>query len=271
MRLKTSKLLLVAVSSFAVFTLCHAQDAAKAAPKSGIAVTVNGKAIPQSQLDLLARERAAQGQADTEELRKNLRDELINRELLAQEAAKNSLDKNPEVATQIEFARQTVLVRAYLQDYLKTHPVSEEVLKAGYDKITSQLGDKEYHARHILVEKEAEAKDIIAQLKKGAKFEKLAAEKSKDPGSRAKGGDLDWAPPANYVKPFADALTKLKKGQYTQTPVETQFGWHVVKLEDVRPLKIPPFENVKSNLQQREQQQQLEKYVGELRTKAKIE
>ena len=270
MRLKTSKLLLVAVSSFAVFTSCHAQDAAKAAPKSGIAVTVNGKAIPQSYLDLLVKEQAAQGQSDTEELRKNVRNELINRELLVQEAVKNSLDKNPDVATQIDLARQTILVRAYLQNYLTAHPISDDALKAEYDKITAQLGDKEYHARHILVEKEAEAKDIIAQLKKGAKFEKLAAEKSKD-SNGSKGGDLGWAPPTNYVKPFAGAMIKLKKGQYTQTPVETQFGWHVVKLDDVRPLKIPPFENVKSNLQKREQQQQLEKYVEELRNKAKIE
>ncbi len=271
MRLKISKLLLLTASSIAVFTSCHAQDAAQTVPSTGVAVTVNGKTVPQGQLDLLVKERAAQGQPDSTELRKNVRDELINRELLVQEASRSGLDKNPDVATQMDFARQTVLVRAYLQDFIKTHPVGEDVLKSEYDKIISQLGEKEYKVRHILVEKEADAKEIIAQLKKGAKFEKLASEKSKDTGNRDKGGDLGWTAPATYVKPFAEALVKLKKGQYTQTPVETQFGWHIVKLEDVRPLKIPPFDDVKQNLQQRQQQQQIEKFVSELRAKAKIE
>ncbi|MGH8750931.1 MAG: peptidylprolyl isomerase [Burkholderiales bacterium] len=268
MRFNTSKLLLLALASLAV-SPCFAQDAAK--PKSTVVATVNGKAIPQSTFDLLVRERAAQGQPDSEDLRRTLRDELINRELLAQEAARNGTDKNADVALQMDFARQTVLVRAYLQDYIKNHPVDQTQLKAEYDKITGQLGDKEYHARHILVEKEADAKDIIVQLKKGAKFDKLAAEKSKDAGSASKGGDLGWAPSANYVKPFAEAMVNLKKGQTTQAPVETQFGWHIVKLEDVRPLKIPAFDDVKQNLQQRQQQLLLEKYVNDLRAKAKIE
>lgn len=272
MSLKTSKLLLAAVFSMVIFPASHAQEAPKTAPQSpGIAATVNGKPIPQSQLDLLIKESTARGQQDNQELRNNLRDELINREIISQEALKSGLDKNPEVSTQMEFARQAVLIGAFVQDYVKTHPISNEVLKAEYDKLKSQVGDKEYRARHILVEKESDAKDIIAQLKKGVKFEKLAADKSKDPGSKGRGGDLDWAAPGNYVKPFADALVQLKKGQHTQTPVETQFGWHVIKLDDVRTLKVPPFEEVKQNLEQRQQRQQFNQLISGLRAKAKIE
>lgn len=273
MFLRTSRLLLAAASSLVIFHAGHAEEAPKAAPRSpGVVATVNGKPIPQSQLDLLVKERTSQGQPDTEELRKTVRDELITRELLYQEMLKSGFDKNPDVASQAEFVRQNYLLQAYLQDYMKAHPVGDDMLKAEYDKIKSELDNKqEYHARHILVEKEAEAKDIIAQLKKGAKFDKLAAEKSKDTNNSGKGGDLGWNLPTNYVKPFADALLKLKKGQYTQTPVETQFGWHVVKLEDVRPVKLPQFDEVKPKMQQRFQQQQFEKFLADLRTKAKIE
>jgi peptidyl-prolyl cis-trans isomerase C len=238
---------------------------------STAAAKVNGVVIPQSRVDVLAKQRAAQGQPDSPDLRKNLREHLISSELLAQEASKKGLEKNPDVAAQMDLARQGILVQAYVQDYLKQNPVSEEVLKADYEKIKGQLGDKEYKARHVLVETEKEAKDVIAQLKKGVKFDKLANEKSKDMGSKTKGGDLDWVAPGRLAKPFAEALTKLKKGQYTQEPVKTEFGWHVIKLEDERPLQAPAYEQVKPTLTQRHQAQQVDKLLEDLRKNAKIE
>jgi peptidyl-prolyl cis-trans isomerase C len=161
------------------------------------------------------------------------------------------------------------MVQALIQDYVKAHPVTDADLHAEYDKVKAARGDKEYKARHILVDKDSEANDIIAQLKKGAKFEDLAKQ-SKDPGSKDKGGDLDWNPPSTFVKPFADALTKLEKGKFTETPVKTQFGWHVIQLDDVRAQPFPPFDTVKSQLQSRLQEQEVQKYVLGLRAKAKI-
>ena len=273
MSFKTSRLLVSAAFGMAIYSACYAQEAPKAAPQTpGVVATVNGKPIPQSQLDVLLKDRIAQGEKDTDELRKKLREDLITREVLYQEMVKSGFEKSPGISTQADFVRENFLLQAYLQDFIKTHPVSEDVLKTEYDKIKSESENKqEYHARHILVDKEVEAKDIIAQLKKGAKFDKLATEKSKDAGSASKGGDLGWILPSGTVKPFADALLKLKKGQYTQTPVETQFGWHVVKLEEVRPVKVPQYEDLKPRIQQRFQEQQFQKLLADLRAKAKIE
>lgn len=231
--------------------------------------TVNGTAIPQSRADLLVTEQKSQGAPDSEQLRAAVKEELIRREVLSQEARKKSLDKSAAVQAQMDMARQAVLIRAYLQDFVKAHPVSDADVKAEYDKIKSQLGDKEYKARHILVEKEEEAKAIIAKLDKGEKIDDLAKQ-SKDPGSKDKGGDLGWANPASFVKPFADALSKLEKGKYTATPVKTDFGYHVIKLEDSRPLKAPAFDEVKGQLKQRLEQQRVEKHIAELRSKAAV-
>ena len=231
--------------------------------------TVNGTAIPQSRADLLVTEQKSQGAPDSEQLRAAVKEELIRREVLSQEARKKSLDKSAAVQAQMDMARQAVLIRAYLQDFVKAHPVSDADVKAEYDKIKSQLGDKEYKARHILVEKEDEAKAIIAKLDKGEKIDDLAKQ-SKDPGSKDKGGDLGWANPASFVKPFADALSKLEKGKYTTTPVKTDFGYHVIKLEDTRPLKAPAFDEVKGQLKQRLEQQRVEKHIAELRSKAAV-
>ena len=234
-------------------------------------VKVNGKELPQSRIDAGVKSRLAQGQPDTPQLRDAVKEALVNQEIIAQEALKKGLHKNPEVAAQIEINRQDVLVNAYVQDYLRTHPVSEDTLKKEYERIKTQLGGKEYKARHILVEKEDEAKDVIAQIKKGASFEKLADERSKDTGTKGRGGDLDWNVPANYVKPFADALAKLKKGQMTDGPVQSNFGWHVIRLDDERAFKAPVYEEVKPNLQRGIQQQMVQKAVADLRAKAKIE
>ena len=167
-----------------------------------------------------------------------MREELNTRELLVREAKKKGLDKNPDVKNQMDLAAQTVLVRAYVADWMKANPVPDAVLHKEYDTIKTQIGDKEYKVRHILVEKEDEAKEIIAALQKGDKFEKLA-ERSKDPGSKDNGGDLDWNAPGNFVKPFSDAMVKMPKGKFTPQPVQTQFGWHVIEVDDIRDAKVP--------------------------------
>lgn len=234
-------------------------------------VKVNGKEIPQSRIDVGVKSRIAQGQPDTPELRNTVKDALINQEIIAQEAVKKGLNKKPDVAAAIEINRQDILVNAYVQDYLQKNPVNDETLKKEYERIKTQVGGKEYKARHILVENEADAKDIIAQIKKGASFEKLAAERSKDTGTKDKGGDLDWNVPGNFVKPFGEALAKLKKGQMTEAPVQSNFGWHVIRLEDERAFHPPAFDSVKANLQRSVQQQMIQKAVAELRAKAKVE
>lgn len=234
------------------------------------AAVVNGVAIPQERVEINVKGAQAQGQADTPELRKAIRDDLISREVMAQSATKSGLDKSSDVVQQIELARQNVLVNAYVQDYLKKNPVSEAQLQQAYETLKAKLGDKEYSARHILVKTEAEANAIIAQLGKKAKFEQLAV-KSLDTGSAEHGGSLGWTVPKNFVEPFANALLNLKKGEYTKTPVQTQFGWHVIRLDDIRALKVPAYDEIKPQLQQRLQQQELQKAIGELRASAKID
>ena len=267
------RILAASIGSILTLASCNAQDGAKSAgaPAGTAAIaTVNGAPISPARFNFLLQQSQQQGQPDSPEVRKNLREKLIIEEIVAQEALKKGMDKLADVNTQIDLARQAILIRSYLQDYIKNNSISDDILKAEYDKIKSQMGDKEYHARHILVEKEAEAKDIIAKLKKGEKFEKLA-EKSKDPGSKAKGGDLGWAAPANFVPEFSAAMTKLQKGQYTAEAVKSQFGYHIIKLEDSRVMQAPPFDEVKQNLRQRAQQQQIDKMITDLRAKAKVE
>jgi len=260
--LKTGKFAALAILGALAINPAFAED------KS--AAMVNGVSIPQARIDTRVNAATKQGQPDSPELRKAIREDLINIELMAQESAKLGLNKDAEVVQQIELTRQQVLAGAYVQDYTKNHPISEDQLKQEYDKLKTKLGDKEYNVRHILVETETEAKDIIAQLGKKAKFEKLA-EKSKDAGSAQRGGELGWAVPGNYVPEFANAILNLKKGEYTKQPVKSQFGWHVIKLDDVRDMKAPPFDNVKPQLQQRMQQQSIQKAISDLRAKAKIE
>lgn len=232
--------------------------------------TVNGTAIPKVRADVLASNQIAQGATDNEQMRAQVREELIRREVIFQEARKKGLDKKPEVAAQMDMARQVALIQVYIQDFLKANPVSDEVLKKQYDEIVARLGNKEYKARHILLDKEEDAKAVVAKLKAGEKFDELAKQ-SKDPGSKERGGDLGWSSPANYVKPFADALVKLDKGRYTTEPVKTDFGFHVILLDDVRDSKPPTFDQVKGDLAQRNQRQMLDRHFNELRAKAKIE
>ena len=246
------------------------QAAAPKAKEGGQPVTVNGKPIPKARVEFIVKQRAAQGQPDSEQARRMILDNLITQEVVAQEADRKGFGKGAEVRTQLDLMRQQIVVQALIQDYLKAHPVKDEDMLAEYNKLKGARGDKEYKVRHILVDKDTEANEIIAQLKKGAKFEDLAKQ-SKDPGSKDKGGDLDWNPPTTFVKPFADALTKLEKGKYTEVPVQTQFGWHVIQLDDVRTQPFPPFDSVKSQLHSRLQEQEIQKYVSELRAKAKVQ
>lgn len=232
---------------------------------------VNGKAIPSSRADMMVKQLSAQGgQPDTPELRNMVKDELINREVLIQEADKLGLGNNAEVKAQADIARQSILIRALVADFVKKNPIKDADIQAEYDKFKAQAGDKEYHARHILVENEADAKAIITKLKAGGKFDDLAKQ-SKDPGSAANGGDLGWATPASFVKPFSDALVALKPGQLTETPVKTQFGYHVIKLEEVRAAKIPTLAEVKPQITEALQQKKLQAYQQELRAKAKVQ
>src|SRR3990167_840563 len=255
---------------FAVLAIFGALAINPAFAEEKSAAMVNGISIPQTRIDLRVKAATAQGQADSPELRKAIREDMINLEVLVQEAARLGLDNNPDVVQQVELTRQQVLAGAFVQDYAKSHPVSEDQLKQEYDKLKAKLGSKEYNARHILVESEEDAKDIIAQLGKKGKFEKLA-EKSKDTGSAAQGGSLGWNVPGNFVPEFANAMLNLKKGEYTKEPVKSQFGWHVIKVDDIRDMKVPSFEEIKPQLQQRFQQQSIQKAIADLRVKAKIE
>ena len=234
------------------------------------AAIVNGKAIPSIRVDEFVAALTQQGRPDTPELRTAVRDELIAREIFVQEAERKGLTRNPETQRQLESARQDILIRALIRDSLKTNPVTDADVKAEYDKLAKASGGQEYRARHILVESEAEAKAIIDQLKKGAKFEELA-KKSKDPGSAQKGGDLDWNAPSTFVKPFAEALVKLEKGQTTEIAIKTDFGWHVIRLDDVREPQAPPLEQVKPQIQQELERRRIQTMQADLRTKAKIQ
>jgi peptidyl-prolyl cis-trans isomerase C len=256
----------------ALATLFTAAPALSAQSSAPAAAKVNGTVIPQSRVDLATKAQLSQGQQqDTPELRKAIRDALINNEIVAQEAVKRGLDKQPNVAAQLDLDRQRILANAYFSDYFTKNPITDEALKKEYERMKSQTPPREYKVRHILVDKEDDAKNIIAQIKKGGNFEKLAAEHSKDPGSKGRGGDLDWGPAERYVKPFADALRSLKKGAMTDAPVQTDFGFHVIRLDDERATKIPNFEEVKAQVQQSAQNQALQKHVQDLRNKAKIE
>jgi peptidyl-prolyl cis-trans isomerase C len=232
--------------------------------------TVNGKAIPAARMEAVVKQVVAQGkQPDSPQLREAIKKDLIGREVMIQEADKQGVGTRADVKAALENTRQSIIINAMLSDYVKKNPVSDAEIKAEYDKYKATVGDKEYHARHILVETEQQAKDIIAKLKGGAKFEELAKQ-SKD-GSANNGGDLDWAAPSSYVKPFSDAMVALKDGQITQTPVKSQFGYHVIKLEGTRPAKLPSLEEVKGQVAESLTQKKVAAYREDLIKKAKIQ
>jgi peptidyl-prolyl cis-trans isomerase C len=232
---------------------------------------VNGKPVPKARVEALAAQLAKSGRPVGAEMEGQLKEEVIAREVFMQEAQKRGLDASDDFKVQMELARQTLLIRELFADQQKKNPVSDAEVQAEYDKFVSANGGKEYRARHILVEKEDEAKAIIASLKKGGKFEDIAKKQSKDPGSGANGGDLDWANASSYVPEFSQALVKLNKGQTTDAPVKSQFGWHVIRLEDVRQAQLPKLEDVKPQIAEQLQRQKLAKFQEDLRGKAKIE
>jgi peptidyl-prolyl cis-trans isomerase C len=232
---------------------------------------VNGKAVPMARVDALTQQVARSGRQVTPEIQQQIKDEVIAREIFIQEAQKLGLDATEDFKVQMELARQTILIRELFGNYQKTNPITDADAKAEYDKFVAANSGKEYRARHILVEKEDQALAIIAQLKKAGKFEEIAKKSSKDPGSGANGGDLDWAPASNYVAEFSQAMVKLKKGEITQKPVKTQFGYHIIRLDDARDAQLPKFEDVKPQILQQLQQQKLSAFQQELRAKAKVE
>lgn len=232
---------------------------------------VNGKPVPKARLDALSQQLAKQGRPITPDMERQLRDEVIAREVFMQEAQKRGLDASDDYKAQLELARQTILIRELFADHQKKNPVTDADMKAEYDKFVEANKGKEYKARHILVDKEDEAKAIIASLKRGGKFDDIAKKQSKDTGSGASGGDLDWANAGSYVKEFSDAMVKLGKGQLTDAPIKTQFGWHVIRLDDVREAQLPAFEQVKPQISQQLTQQRMAQFQNDLRQKAKIE
>lgn len=243
---------------------------AQSAMAQNIAI-VNGKAVPKARLDALAQQVAKSGRPVTPDVQAQMREAVIVREIFAQEAEKLGLVGSDDFKSQMEIARQSILITSLIEDFKKKNAVTDAELKGEYDKFSAANGGKEYKARHILVEKEAEAKAIIASLKKGGKFEDIAKKQSKDSGSGANGGDLDWANPSSYVAEFTEAMLKLNKGQMTDVPVKTQFGFHIIRVDDIRTAQLPSFDELKPQIAQQIEQQRLGAYQQGLRDKAKVE
>lgn len=262
-----NRLLLLSAASLLTLSACNAGH-----KTTTVAATVNGTTISQERVDLLVKQRVGMGEADTPEMRKSIIDQLAMQLIVSQEAVKKGLDKGAEVIDQIDLTRQSILAKAFIQDYIKAHPVTDEMLKAEFDKIKSQTTNSEYKASHILVGSESEARDIIAKLNKDPKaFAALAMEKSKDPGSKDKGGELGWFNPRGMVPEFGAAVAKLSKGKFTEEPVKTQFGYHIILLEDTRPVQMPTLDQVKPQLTQQVQEQQLKTLIDDLKAHAKID
>ena len=261
---------LSAAACVSLAALCAALVAPLAASAQNVAV-VNGKTVPKTRVEALITQATKQGQPRTPELEQQARDEVVVREMYMQEAEKRGLAASADYKSQMELARQTILIRELFADHQKKNPVTDAEIATEYDKFKAQASGTEYRARHILVEKEDDAKGFIAKIKGGAKFEEIAKKSSKDTGSAENGGDLDFANPSSYVPEFSQALVKLKKGELTEAPVKSQFGYHIIKLEDTREAKFPPLEEVKGQIQQRLSQQKLGQFRDEIRAKAKTD
>lgn len=252
-----------AVAAAAIATLSFGASAQNVA-------IVNGKAVPSSRVEALKQQVARSGRPITPDVEDQIKEEVIAREIFMQEAQKRGLDATDEYKAQIELARQTILIRELFAEFQKTSAVTDADVQAEYDKFVAANGGKEYRARHILVETKEQAEAVLAALKKGGKFEDIAKKQSKDPGSGANGGDLDWAAAGNYVKEFSDAMVALNKGQVS-SPVQSQFGFHIIRLDDVREAQLPSLEEVKPQIVQQMTQQRMATFQQELRAKAKVE
>ena len=265
--------LLPALILLALSPLAQAQTPAAASPAAEAGkplAVVNGKEIPALYGELVKRE-MAQGQPDSPQLDARVRESLINLELLSRSALDKGLDRDPQLAAALDIRRKDQLAKAYLEDYVKAHPITDAEIQAAYDKAKAEAVEPEYRARHILVQTEAEAKKIIADLGKKAKFEDLAKKHSKDPGSAKNGGALDWSDRRAFVAEFSDALAGLKKGETTKTPVKTQFGYHVIRLDDTRKPQIPPLDTVRGEIVKQIQQLRIRDAITAARAGAKIE
>ena len=234
--------------------------------------TVNGKAVPKARLETLMQQVTKSGQQQrTPELEAQVKDEVVRREIFMQAAEQRGIPQTADYKAQMELARQMLLIRGLMEDFRAKNPVSDADAQAEYDKFKSANSGSEYRARHILVEKEEDAKALIAQIKGGANFEELAKKNSKDTGSAANGGDLDFANPNNFVPEFSKAMVALQKGEMTQEPVKSQFGYHIIKLEDTRPATFPAFDDVKAQIKQRLEQTKMAEYQQSLIDKAKTD
>jgi len=247
-----------------------ASEAPKPPAEPSVA-TVNGVPLPQSQLDFMVRQQTSRGAPDNPQTRATVREELINRELLAQEAQRAGIASEAEIRTQAEVSRRDMLVGAYVRDLLRKQPITDAEVQQEYDRVRAEVGDKEYRARHILVGSEAEAKALIAELDQGVPFAELARKHSKDPGSSQRGGDLDWNVPQVFDRAFGEAMTKLEKGRYTKEPVRTRFGFHVIMIDDVRVVRFPSLAEVRQRIENQLTQQRVQDAVRQLRAKAKVE
>jgi peptidyl-prolyl cis-trans isomerase C len=249
-----------------------ALSAARAADTEAVAATVNGQPISKRQVDAIMKQQAERGMPDTPDTRKSVIENIALQKLVAQEAIKKGLDKKDDVADQLELTRQGVLAQGFVGEYMKSNPVSEAAVLAEYEKVKTSSGGKELSARHILVDKEADAKAIIVKLKKDAnQFAALAKAQSKDTGSKERGGDLGWFDPASMVPEFSAAAAKLEKGKFTDVPVKSQFGFHVIQLIDTRSKPAPSLDELRPRIAQQLQQQSLKKVLDEMKAKAKIE
>lgn len=276
MKLKQALMSLILVGGSLALTLSYAdqtKDKSHGGAKSAATkrVVVNGITIPNARFELVTESQEAQGHSAGPDLERAVRENLVALEVIAQQSVKDGLEKDPKLQAQIDLAREQILARALQARFVQNNPISDSVLHADYDRMKSELGDKEYLAEHILVANEEDAKAVIADLKKGGNFEKIAKEKSIDTGSKENGGKLEWATPVSFDKSFSTALVSLKKGETTDAPVHTPFGFHVIRLIDIRPLKAPPFEEVKARIMQAKEQEAFNQYVQKLRAKAKVE
>ncbi|MBP8146365.1 MAG: peptidylprolyl isomerase [Inhella sp.] len=251
---------LIAAALMAAVAGAHAQNVA----------TVNGKPVPLTRVETMIQQITKNGQPRSPEMEKQVRDEVVHREILMQEAQRRGIAASKDFQNQMELARQAILIRELQASFLTQNPISDADAQKEYEAVKAQQGGSEYRARHILVETEEEAKKIIADLALGAKFEELAA-KSKDAGSAARGGDLDWANPNSYVPEFSRALVALKKGEVTATPVKSQFGFHVIRLDDTREASFPAFDQVKDQVKQRIAQVRWGEFQKKLREGAKTD
>ncbi len=275
--MRMQRLHLVLLAAIALLAACTKPGGEAAKPATGApaakpvsVATVNGEAISSETLDVFVEavtgKKVAEIPADQ---KSQMLDQLINMVLAAQAATKDGLQNDPAVKARVWLLSQQMLAQAGTEKYLKAHPVSESEVKAEYDAQVAHM-PMEYKARHILVETKEKADEIIKQLKGGADFAKLAAQDSKDPSGKS-GGELGWFSLQTMVKPFADAVAALKKGEITPQPVQTQYGWHVIQLEDTRTPTPPEFDSVKQQVEQLAQRKKLQAYLDELRKAAKVQ